>query len=197
MRSSLIIIAVFLSVVLQTANAAHIATWTTNIDNAGRVAIDATHVLMTEPRSGRIVRIESMNFEANESLAMIIGTRGDRFDEFKYPRVIAVDGAIDRMYIADKDNFRMQVFTRAGIFLSTFGYSIKYLPGGISEGWMPRTSGLAVNAVGRLFVATNNVSRIELSDGQAVVRIKPDGVFYRGTNVNTHDDFFLRLMTGL
>ncbi len=231
MRLVSIILVVSLSFLSQTAKGAHVTTWSTGLDNPGFIAIDATQVLVTEPRSGRVVRYDhsgvmlgewleplgpagiaihpdgrivvsrskdadvgvydasfgflhllsngSVNFvkptdltiddttgrlyvvdsgadriyafNPDESLALIVGIRGDRYGEFKYPSAIAVDGANDRMYIADQDNFRIQVFSRAGVFLFSFGYRIKYLPGGISEGWMPRITGLAVDNNGIIY----------------------------------------------
>ncbi len=232
MRSKIIIIVGLLSVVSQSTYGAHIATWTPSLDNPGRMAISASQVLVTEPRSGRIVRFDLNGtllgewaeplrpegiaihpdgrifvsrgadatvgvydanfdflhllsggsfsfikptdlaiddttgriylvdsganriyvFETDESLAMIVGIRGDRFGEFKYPSAVAIDSANDRLYIADQDNFRIQAFTRTGIFLFSFGYRIKYLPGGVSEGWMPRTTGLSVDSQGTIYV---------------------------------------------
>lgn len=101
-------------------------------------------------------------FEAGGSLALILGTQGEQLGQFRYPSAIAVDASRDRLYVADQDNFRVQVFTTAGLYIQRFGYRNKFLVNGDVEGWMPRGSGLALNADGQVYVADAFMSTIRL-----------------------------------
>ncbi len=75
-----------------------------------------------------------------------------------------MDETNGRLVVADHDNFRIQVFTSAGIFTHRFGYRIRFLVGGGDEGWMPRSLGLAVDAVGNIYVADAFMSTVRLFD---------------------------------
>ncbi|MFQ5429741.1 MAG: hypothetical protein ACE5E1_05460, partial [Phycisphaerae bacterium] len=128
--------------------------------------------LTVDPSSGVLYVVDSgadrlYGFDASETLVLVIGARGSGFGQFKNPSAVAVDGANGRIFVADQDNFRVQVFSLAGIFLRSFGYRIKYLPGGVSEGWLPRTTGLSVDAAGNVYVldALMGTLRIFDSDG--------------------------------
>lgn len=92
-----------------------------------------------------------MAFDTNENLVLVVGVRGNRPSEFKAPTAIAVDTVNDRVLVSDVDNYRVQVFSPNGAFLFKFGYRNIYVASG-DEGWMPRTSGIAVDALGRFFV---------------------------------------------
>lgn len=113
--------------------------------------------LAIDPSTGRIYVVDSgadkfYVFDGSGTLVLMVGVRGSRWSEFKYPSAIAVDANNDRILVADQDNFRVQVFRRSGLFLFSFGYRIKYLPGGTSEGWFPRPAGLAVDNAGLIYV---------------------------------------------
>lgn len=123
----------------------------------GLVAFVEPTDLAIDPGSGRIYVVDSgadrvHAFDTDGTLAWSVGVRGAPNGQFKHPSAIAVDAANHRVVVADQDNFRVQVFSDSGLFLFRFGYRIKFLPGGSSEGWFPRTSGLAVDATGRIYV---------------------------------------------
>jgi predicted CXXCH cytochrome family protein len=103
-------------------------------------------------------------FESNGALALILGTRGIRPGEFKHPSAIVIDEPRGRLIVADHDNFRVQIFTTAGIFVQRFGYRIKFIIGGGQEGWMPRTLGLEVDQAGRIYVADALMSTVRVFD---------------------------------
>jgi len=113
--------------------------------------------LAVDTVSGRLYVVDSgadrfYAFDSSEALALIVGIRGGRSSEFRHPGAIAIDAANNRVLVADQDNYRVQVFSTAGLFQLSFGYRIKYLPGGSSEGWFPRTAVLAVDSSGNIYV---------------------------------------------
>ncbi len=123
----------------------------------GAITFDQPTDLAVDPVSGRLYVVDSgadrfYGFDSGEALALIVGIRGSGAGQFKTPSAIAVDTANNRLVVADQENYRVQVFTPAGLFVRKFGYRIKYLPSGSGEGWMPRSAGLAVDAGGRIYV---------------------------------------------
>ncbi len=134
--------------------------------------------LAVDASSGRIYVVDSgadkfCAFEANGTLAQMVGIRGHRSSEFKYPTSIAIDAVNDRIIVGDQDNFRVQVFSSSGLYARRFGYRIKYLPGGLSEGWMPRTLGVAVDAAGRIYAvdAAMSTLRVFTPDGAELGKV--------------------------
>ncbi len=134
--------------------------------------------MTVDPTTDRLYVVDSMAdrlyaFSSDESLALILGIRGGRSSEFKYASAVAVDPATDQMVVTDQDNFRAQVFARSGLFIRRFGHRIKFLPGGISEGWMPRSSGLAFDAAGSVYVtdALMGTLRIFTTDGAELGKV--------------------------
>ncbi len=134
--------------------------------------------LAVDAASGRIYVVDSgadnfYAFEANGALALIVGIRGNRSSEFKYPTSITYDPVNDRIIVGDQDNFRVQVFMSNGLYVRRFGYRTKYLPGGISEGWMPRTLGVAADGSGRIYAvdAAMSTLRIFAPDGAELGKV--------------------------
>ncbi|MFH0980217.1 MAG: cytochrome c3 family protein [Planctomycetota bacterium] len=123
--------------------------------------------LAVDPTTGRIYVVDSggdrvYGFADDESLALMLGVRGGASSQFKYPSAIAVDSANSRLLVADQDNYRVQVFSTSGLFLFKFGYRIKYPPGGGSEGWFPRTAGLAVDAQSQIYITDGLMSTLRV-----------------------------------
>ena len=85
-------------------------------------------------------------FAADGSLVLTLGGRGGGDGQFRRPNAIAVDVAGSKLLVADQDNFRVQVFTLTGTFVTAFGNRNKYYGDGSGEGWLPRTQGLAVDS---------------------------------------------------
>ncbi len=75
------------------------------------------------------------------------GTRGSNPGEFNYPTAVVL--ADDRVFVLDAMNFRVQVFTREGAYLASFG-SPANEPGGFF-----RPKGLAVDRQNRLVFAVD------------------------------------------
>ncbi|MCP4251157.1 MAG: hypothetical protein GY778_29315 [bacterium] len=125
--------------------------------------------LEIDPVSGRLYVVDSgadrfLAFDTNEALALVVGARGDRSDEFKYPAAITVDGNVGMVVVADQDNFRAKMFTDSGVWVSSFGYRNRYLPGGDEEGWFARPAGLAFDTQGRIYVTDALMSTLRIFD---------------------------------
>ncbi len=103
-------------------------------------------------------------FESDESLGLILGFRGSGSGEFKYPSAIAVDAVNNRILVADQENYRVQVFDTDGIRQFQFGYRVKYMPGGVTEGWFARTAGLAVDGAGNIYVTDAVMGTLRIFD---------------------------------
>ncbi len=134
--------------------------------------------LAIDPSTARVYVVDSgadrfYAFESDETLALIVGIRGSRSSEFKYPSAIAIDPINDRIAVADQENSRIQLFTRSGLFVRRFGYRIKYLPGGLAEGWTPRTAGLAFDSAGRIYAtdAVMGTLRVFTSSGAELGKV--------------------------
>jgi sugar lactone lactonase YvrE len=70
---------------------------------------------------------------------------GDDY-RFTNPRGVAVDGS-GNIYVADTDNYRIQVFTGTGAFLRKWGGI------GSGDGQFDAPSGIAVDGSGNVYVA--------------------------------------------
>lgn len=106
-------------------------------------------------------------FNADGSLALIVGTRGAANGEFRYPSAVAFDAANNRLVVADHDNHRLQVFSAAGVFQFRFGYRNKYV-GVTQEGWTPRTQGVAVDPAGRIYVSDALMGTVRVFDATGI-----------------------------
>ena len=138
--------------------------------------------LAVNPDTGRVYVVDSGGdrvyaFEDDEALGLIVGVRGSAASQFKYPSAVAVDTVNDRFLVADQDNFRVQVFDPSGVYLSKFGYRIKYLPDGSTEGWFTRPAGLAIDDAGRIYVSDGLMSTLRVFDtiGQEVEKVAEYG----------------------
>lgn len=135
----------------------------------GAASFVEPNAMAIDPVSERLYIVDSgadrfYAFDSTETLVLMVGLRGSRASEFKHPGAIAIDTANNRILVADRENYRIQVFTPTGLFQFAFGYRIKYLPGGLSEGWMPRTAGLAVDADGNIYVTDALMGTLRVFD---------------------------------
>ena len=142
------------------------------------VTFDGPTDIAVDPATGRIYVVDAESddvygFESDGSLALKFGIRGEGNGQFMYPSAIAFDAANGHLIVADHDNFRCQVFDTAGVFQRRFGFRMIYLPGGVQEGWMPRTQGLAVDSLGHVYVADALMSAVRIldSDGRHLGKV--------------------------
>jgi len=127
------------------------------------VAIDTGVAYVVDSKGDRVY-----GFNPDGTLALMFGIRGNLHGEFLYPTAIAVDEFNGRLIVADQDNFRVQIFTLDGVYVRRFGYRNKYLPGGLEEGWMPRSQGMEVDFSGRIYVADSMMSTVRVFDAIGV-----------------------------
>ncbi|ESP04293.1 hypothetical protein LOTGIDRAFT_170883 [Lottia gigantea] len=86
------------------------------------------------------------------------GSRGNGFDEFTWPRGVAVSPIDDTIFIADSSNHRVQVFDSSGDYRRTFG---SY---GQEEGEFDCLAGITVNNLGQVIVSDRYNHRIQIFD---------------------------------
>lgn len=150
------------------------------------VADDAGRIYVVDSGGDRVY-----GFEATGAVALILGARGERAAEFLSPSAVSVDETNARLLVADHDNFRVQVFTTDGLFLTRFGHLNKYTVGGGQEGWMPRTQGLEVDAIGRIYVADSMMGTVRLFDTLGTELAKVAHYGFDAGNVRTPCDVAL------
>lgn len=121
------------------------------------VAVDSTgKVYVADADNHRVQKCTISG--ASGTCVTIVGVTGERgtdFDHLDYPTGLAIDG-YDRLYIADRRNSRVQVFTVDGAYLTTIGGSW-----GDRTGQMRSPSGVAIDASGNLWVSDVVNNRIE------------------------------------
>lgn len=83
------------------------------------------------------------------------GTLGSGNGQFNSPRGVAVD-ATGNVFVADRTNHRIQVFSPSGAFIRTFGTQ------GSANGQMNAPNDVAVDAAGNVFVADTLNDRIDV-----------------------------------
>jgi DNA-binding beta-propeller fold protein YncE len=85
------------------------------------------------------------------------GRLGSGNGQFRFPHGVAVDGQ-DTVYVADRDNHRIQQFTSSGSFLRKWGSR------GSNIGQFDSPWGIAVDDLGNVYVADSFNDRIQRFD---------------------------------
>jgi sugar lactone lactonase YvrE len=83
------------------------------------------------------------------------GTIGSDNGQFNSPQGIAVDGS-GNVYVADRDNNRVQVFSSTGTFVRAWGTA------GSGDGQLYTPQGIAVDSIGNVYVADSINNRIQV-----------------------------------
>jgi len=89
-------------------------------------------------------------------LAFRIGSNGSGQGEFNYPTNIFIRNGL--LYITDSMNFRVQMFTMDGTFLSAFGKL------GDGSGDFSKPKGIAVDSEGHIYVADAHFDAVQIFD---------------------------------
>ena len=102
--------------------------------------------LAISPTTGNIYVVDSAGHQVMEfdsaagTLVRAWGSEGSGMAQFRSPQAIAVSAAGDLIYVADTDNYRVQVFSADGTFQFKFGYKTLYV--GMSQtAWFARSEG--------------------------------------------------------
>jgi PKD repeat protein/sugar lactone lactonase YvrE len=119
------------------------------------VAVDANGTIYVADAGNDRVQV----FDSNRNYVRTIGGGGTgsdfgHFDGWGPPR-LAVDGQ-NRLYVADADNNRIQIFDSSGAYLTTIGGSWGNLTGQLRG-----PHGVAVDADGNVYIADTNNHRIQ------------------------------------
>ncbi len=103
---------------------------------------------------------------AKKNPLMSIGGEGSGVGQLKFPKDVAVDNQ-GRIIVADSGNYRVQIFSSAGVFMQEI--TAESLGLGVYDAFAP--VGVAVGSTGELFVTDEA--------GHRVVVLRPDGTLAR------------------
>ncbi|XP_064648330.1 RING finger protein nhl-1-like [Lineus longissimus] len=100
-----------------------------------------------------------------------IGSRGNGNGKFTWPRGVAVGPNTENIHVADSSNHRVQIFSKEGQFLKSFG---SY---GQNSGEFDCLAGITVNASGQIIISDRYNHRVQIfnSDGNFVKQFGEEG----------------------
>ena len=87
-------------------------------------------------------------------------SKGNEDGQWHFPTYIAIDPTSGDVYVGDTMNFRIQVFSAAGVFQRKYGEN------GDSPGTFARIKGLAFDSLGNLYIVDGDHSNVQLFDKQ-------------------------------
>jgi DNA-binding beta-propeller fold protein YncE len=114
------------------------------------------------------IRAQEVPGKPQYVFSFAFGSKGKGNGQFDTPMAVAIAPS-GNIIVADTGNDRVQVFDRAGKFLSTFGSSFAILvaaqqDSGKGKFWFPR--GVAVSSSGDIVVAESLNSRVQVFDSE-------------------------------
>jgi uncharacterized protein (TIGR03437 family) len=134
-----------------------------NLHLPSAVALDGNGNVYIADSANNVVRIVSPQGIISSFVGdYIAGFTGDNggVTALNAPSDIAVDKS-GNLYIADSGNFRVRLFSTAGIATTFAGGGVKFTEGGIaSAGVLGNPHGVAVDSSGNVFVADSDSNRI-------------------------------------
>jgi DNA-binding beta-propeller fold protein YncE len=96
----------------------------------------------------------------------LFGKAGRLEGEFRGPADVAVD-SYGKIYVADKENSRIQIFQAAGRFIVTFGQA------GAARGRFNRPSGLCLDHHGNIYVCDTFNNRVQIIKAPFATAMEP------------------------
>jgi len=109
----------------------------------------------------------------------LFGKPGRLEGEFRGPSDVDVD-SFGRIYVADKENSRIQIFHSGGNFITTFGQA------GAAKGRFNKPSGLCVDHNGDIYICDTFNNRIQIIKSPFATAMKPQ---YKVIKVLTTDQY--------
>ena len=123
-----------------------------NLSSPMDVAVNSTGCIFVADASHHAVRFFMPNGTGFDAGGW--GEAGQNHGQFRFPNGIAIDCA-DNVYVADRDNHRIQKFTADGAFVAKWG-TVGSLPGDLRF-----PEGVAVDGNGTVFVSDTGNSRVQ------------------------------------
>jgi len=125
-----------------------------NLSTPGGLAYhsDLNKLYVTDSQNHRIVVYD---LEASK-MDTVLGMRGIGDGEFNFPSNITIKN--DKLYVVDTFNFRIQILTPTGEFISAFGKA------GDAPGDLYRPKGIGVSSDGLIFVSDSYYNNFQIFD---------------------------------
>jgi ABC-type Fe3+ transport system permease subunit/DNA-binding beta-propeller fold protein YncE len=140
-----------------------VAQWGVHGTNAGQLAFPRaaavnSHGDIFVSEYGLTERVQQFTHQGRE-LERVIGRAGSGDGEFNRPEGLGID-ALDRLYVADSCNHRVQIFSPEGKFIRTYGQA------GMGLGELSYPYDVRVDAAGNQFVCEFGNSRLQIFDAR-------------------------------
>ncbi len=149
------------------------------------VAVDSTGAIyVADSENYRVQKCTlSGSGESCSTFAGVTGMQGSDLGHFSHPMRVAVD-SVNRVYVADEWNNRVQVFDLNGAYLTTIGGNW-----GANSGELRGPEGIAVDGAGNVYVADSGNHRVQ--------KYAPGVPGWQQVNVNGFGDKNNELVTAL
>ena len=122
------------------------------------IAVDSSdNVYVSEQGNSRIEEFDVSG--ATVSFTRKWGTQGSGDSQFNNPQGVAIDPTNANVYVADRDNGRVEEFTSSGVFVKTLGHSF-----GTGDGELLNPDGVATGPGGVDYVTDGNTNLIQKFD---------------------------------
>ena len=154
----------------------------TDADLLSGIAIDEDdNIYVTDSQPLCLVKLNKAG-----KVLKTVGTRGSDHGEFNDPRGVAVIG--DRVFVCDRDNHRLQVFTKERLeFVKTIGSR------GQGDEHFNRPEGITQDKLGNMYVSDFDNNRVKLLNKQGEFQLsfskKGNGQLNRPSGVCVVDQF--------
>jgi DNA-binding beta-propeller fold protein YncE len=128
------------------------------------LAADGSHLYITDISNHSLLKFSVSDLDVLDDLVWEIGEFGATEGDFYTPMGVAVD-ALGNVYVADRDNARVQKFDSDGVFIAQWGTL-----DAVEEPWeLVAPTGIAIDSDGFVYVADG--------DNNQIVKFTAEGVY--------------------